>query len=397
MSEFEAIGESSRAQGRAHLSPVHWLFGLLSLALRSGGELTRVVGEMHHTWSEAPMPWDKTHQADIQRAPKTYLLIKMLLESSATQLHRILDRVPATERVSQPLYRVRSAMNGVFGDKLNEWEHPLALPMETVDEQGGEVALSRLQAESAQGVVLFIHGLCLSEGDWQGPDHQAFVTGLRQQGYAVAWLRYNTGLPIWENGSRLDQLLSQQWKPAHDKRLVMIGHSMGGLIIRSACHAASQSRGAWLSALTHAAYLASPHDGAPMEKIGNLANSLLGVTPYARPLMALGNIRSLGIRSLRYANVTPPQDASQRQQPLPMYEGCQHLLLGARKFYEPGQRWLGDGLVPEASAMGGEHFPLSHTQVRREMLDDVGHITLLQDPRLYRLLCNWLSENRHQG
>ena len=128
-----------------------------------------------------------------------------------------------------------------------------------------------------------------------------------------------------------------------------------------------------------------------MEKIGNLANSLLGVTPYARPLMALGNIRSLGIRSLRHANVTPPHDDSHQQIPLPFYEGCEHLLLGARRFYEPGQRWLGDGLVPEESAMGGPHFPGSHPKVQRHMLDDVGHITLLKDARLYDSLQRWLN------
>lgn len=391
MTDLNRSERSHRGRARPHLSPMHWLFGLFSLVLRSSGELTRVVGEMHHTWSDVPAPWDKSHQADIQRAPKPYLLIKLLFEQGANKLHQALDVFPAKERVSQPMHRLRSAMNGVFGDKLVEWDHPLAVPMDLVDEHGDEVCLQQLQHESSRGVLLFIHGLCLSEVDWQGPHHQRLVSELRQRGYGIAWLRYNTGLPIWENGALLDQLLSANWEATDDKPLLLVGHSMGGLLIRSACHWAAEAEHQWLASLSHAAYLASPHDGAPMEKIGNLANSLLGVTPYARPLMALGNIRSLGIRSLRYANVTPPHDESHRQAPLPIHEGCEHFLLGARKFYEPGQRWLGDGLVPEDSAMGGPHFPVTHPRVRRQMLEDVGHITLLQDERLYSALHSWIA------
>ncbi len=131
-------------------------------------------------------------------------------------------------------------MNGVFGDKLEEWDHPLALSMECVDEHGSDVSLAALQAESDQGVVLLIHGLCLSESDWQSPDNRSFVAALRQQGFGVAWLRYNSGLPIWENGSALAQWLAAHWCTDNGKQLRMIGHSMGGLLIRSACHVAQR-------------------------------------------------------------------------------------------------------------------------------------------------------------
>lgn len=392
MSDDLAPAVSTHKAPKSGLSPIHWLFGIFSLFLRSSGELTRVVGEMHHTWRDTPLPWDHGHEADISKAPKPYLLLKLLFEHSANQLHRALDHVPVTERVSQPLHRVRSVVNGVVGDKLQEWEHPLALHMELVDEHGHDVQLAQLNAGSRSGVVLFIHGLCLSESDWHGHNGRQFFDELREQGYGLAWVRYNTGLPIWENGNQLAAFLEAQWKQEEPaKSLRLIGHSMGGLLIRSACHYGSESGHQWLQSLTHAAYLATPHDGAPMEKIGNMANSLLGVTPYSRPLMALGNIRSLGIRSLRHANITEPHDDSQRQIPLPFYEECEHLLLGARKFYEPTNRWLGDGLVPEESAMGGPHFPADHKRLRRVMMDDVGHITLLQDARLFDHLRGWLD------
>ena len=381
------------APQRGH-SPIHWILGLVTLLLRSGGELTKMVGEIHHTASDSPLPWDKQHQPDLSRAPKPYLWIKILLEQAANNIHRAVEHLPSTD-FPQPLVRLRSAMNGVIGDKLNDWNHPLTQSMEVVDELGHKQSIAELKQQSSKGVVLFVHGLCLSEFDWQGSAHGGFVEQLRSQGFGIAWLRYNTGLPMWENGVELAHMLEQQWQwaPECSKRIRLIGHSMGGLIVRSALyHGEFEYQQRWIQHVTHTAYLATPHDGAPLEKIGNMANNLLGNTPYSKPLMALGNIRSRGIRSLRHGNITAPLDANETQRPMPFHAGSKHLLLAAVKYREASNRWLGDGLVPQASAMGGPHFPQQHKQIERIVLDDVGHIRLLQDLRTYDVLTQWLEQ-----
>ncbi|RLP56422.1 MAG: alpha/beta fold hydrolase [Ketobacter sp.] len=382
---------ASPSPAKRHTS-FHWLFGLFTLAMRSGGELTRVAGEMHHTVTAAPMPWDAKHQADFSKAPKVYKLVKLVFEYGSDSIHQWVNRLPGQTPASGALVRMRSALNGVVGDKLVEWDHLLAMGMETVDELGNDIQLSQLNLQKRKSLVLFVHGLCLSEHDWQGPGHSELVAKLREQGHQVAWIRYNTGLPIWENGRQLAELLDQYWTQTKPRKssITMIGHSMGGLVIRSANHYAEKQRHAWLVASHNAAYLASPHAGAPLEKIGNFSNSMLGATPYSKPLMALGNIRSRGIRSLRHANVTEPEHENAPQPWLPMSDKSHHLLVGARRFYESGNRWLGDGLVPEDSAMGGPYFPQQHPNVERVMLDQVGHLALLQDHRMYVYLQRWL-------
>lgn len=382
----------SPAISTASLLPLKWLFGLLSLALRSGGELTRLAGEMHHTISQGPMPFARNVTADADSAPKTYLLIRTLLEYGADKIHDIMDSLPGGEQVPVPLRRFRSGLNGVMGDKLHHWRHPLAMPMGLVDQEGRDIQLADLQSGHEKGIVLFLHGLCLGEWDWQGEQHQRFVDELRVQGYGVGWLRYNSGLPIWENGRLLSDFLEQHWQAYNGQKLLMIGHSMGGLLVRSACHQARPEQDKhWIHSLTHAAYLASPHAGAPLERIGNFANSLLGVSPYSKPLMALGNIRSLGIRSLRYGNIVAPVDSSQQQNPLPLHEHVEHFLLAARIGDDPAKRWLGDGLVPVDSALGEGHFPSEHERIERVFFDNMGHLRLLQDERTYGALRQWLG------
>lgn len=164
----QALTPVAPTDRRRSLSPLHWVVGCLSLAMRSGSELSRVVGEMHHTWRDAPLPWDRQHQADLHRAPRPYLWIKLLLEHSANQIHRSLALLPAEHSLAnQPMRRVRSALNGVVGDKLQEWRHPLALALELVDEHGHELQLAQLQRRFPGGVILCLHGLGLSESDWQ--------------------------------------------------------------------------------------------------------------------------------------------------------------------------------------------------------------------------------------
>ena len=366
-----------------------WLFGLISFVLKSGSELTRLTGEMHHTIAQAPLPFAKDVEADLQKAPRAYRLLGAVMGQGADRIHNWLEHIPDGDHLPVPLRRFRAGINGVMGDKLREWRHPLAQDMKWVDAEGHTLDLPALQASHPRGVVLFLHGLCLSEWDWQGDSNQRFVAELKEQGYGVAWLRYNSGLPIWENGAALARLLEEQWSPAAAGSLVLIGHSMGGLLIRSALHQAGDA--GWLRAVTHAAYLASPHAGAPLERIGNFANSLLGVSPYSKPLMALGNIRSLGIRSLRHGNVTQPLDASENQVPLPLQEGVRHFLLAASLADDPSKRWIGDGLVPVQSALGESHFPVGQGQVERVYIDNMGHLKLLQDERTYAALRTWLQ------
>ena len=57
-------------------------------------------------------------------------------------------------------------------------------------------------------------------------------------GYTPVFVRFNTGRHISENGASLAALLDElvaDW-PVEVERIAIVGHSMGGLVARSACH-----------------------------------------------------------------------------------------------------------------------------------------------------------------
>lgn len=371
------------------IAPLRLITGFLSLLLRSASEATRIAGEIHGVINQKPGVLAKT-DPNLGDAPKLYQLINLTFIHAANQLHKLIEKIPTPAVAPPELIRLQGVMNGVFGDKLRDWGHPGAITMHLVDETHQTIELKRLQANHPNGVVIFVHGLCLSEYEWRKPPAKAFAKLLNQHGYGVAYLRYNTGLTLTENGEHLADLLNYQWQANQSQRLLLVGHSMGGLISRSALHIAQDIfHQAWVKDVSHIACVASPHEGANLEKLGNFANNLLGHSPYTKPLMALGNIRSRGIRSLRESNIK--HDSAIDTDNMDVFNADIHHLLIAAQLPEPiSKQVFGDGLVTELSAMGPSHFPEEHDQITRLVINEIGHLKLLSDDRLYWALTLWL-------
>jgi pimeloyl-ACP methyl ester carboxylesterase len=170
-------------------------------------------------------------------------------------------------------------LNGLRGDAL---EPPLAIPM----------TLS-VEAPETPRLAVFVHGLFESEHAWRyggGPRY-----GDRLRGWTSVYVRYNSGLHISENGRRLAEELEALVAERDVQEIALIGHSMGGLVARSACHLG----GVWTRRVRHVISLGSPHTGAPLESAVHYAAAALGVMPESRPFAAFLRRRSAGIRDLR--------------------------------------------------------------------------------------------------
>lgn len=361
---------------------------LTHVALHGAGELTRLVAETHATILAAPLPWRRNATQPAHQAPFPYRLIAHGFLYLAHMTRNLLRQtsIPASE----PGRLIYSALNGVCGDKLEAWSSPLAQCMMLCNEDGER--LPDDWSANHRKIIIFIHGLCLSEREWQTSEHQSFTAARRAEGFAVAWLRYNSGRSIPDNGTDLSRLLLQQFGES-DKQLTLIGHSMGGLLIRSATHHAGVTHATWLCRLYQAAYLASPHFGAPLERAGNALNNSFSVTPYTKPFMRLGNIRSQGIRDLRYGRVHRDHSCT------PLYAACRHFLLAASLSNSALDHWLGDGLVPVRSAHGHHDDPeqcLHAPDITRHRLENLNHMALLGDARVYSALEQWLAADAKQ-
>jgi pimeloyl-ACP methyl ester carboxylesterase len=186
-------------------------------------------------------------------------------------------------------------------------------------------------------IALLVHGLMANESIWECPgDPDTTFGSLLARDHAVTpiYLRYNTGQHISVNGRELAGLLHRLvsvWPvPVHD--ISLIGHSMGGLVMRSSCHYASATRSwrgvislrrSWISKTRRVVLIGVPNTGAPLEKFVNLTSAALWSLPIPiTRLVGLGlDTRSAGIRDLRFGAITDEdwleQDPRARQRPVP--------------------------------------------------------------------------------
>ena len=307
---------------------------------------------------------------------------------------------------------VIAAMCGVWGDHMAETHNPLAIQM-AFRVQGQPLSLTRAALQQhipkpKSRLLVMVHGLCMNDLQWQrkGHDHGASLAGALD--VTALYLHYNTGLHVSANGQLFSQALQtlvEQW-PVPVEELVIIGHSMGGLVARSACQHAEVAGLDWLAKLRHLVCLGTPHHGAPLERGGQLIDSLLGQSPYLAPFARLGKGRSAGISDLRFGNVQQADWSGHRKHdqkvderlPTPLPQGVQTFLVAAVQAQcadAARNAWIGDGLVPLASALG-EHarvaisltVPDSHKQV----VTGANHWDLLNRPEVYQQLLNWLSQ-----
>jgi hypothetical protein len=297
-----------------------------------------------------------------------------------------------------------AAVNGLIGDRLRE-EAPEMSFDAAVRQRGRDVPLTRAALRSAfpkagDAVVVFVHGLCESEDVWQrasrprradGSSLPSYGARLAVEGWTPVHLRLNTGLPIQENGVAVAALLSrlvEAW-PVEARRLALVGHSMGGLVLRAACAVVVDPPGegapAWTELVTDAVTLGTPHLGAPLERLVATGSGLLGRLPEMAPFGRILEHRSVGILDLRRGLAADVQNL-----PGARY----HLVAGSLSTSprHPVARGLGDLLVPPRSAFGRppggpEMFPGADTL----HLPGAHHFDLLNHEDVHAALLEWLA------
>jgi len=312
--------------------------------------------------------------------------------------------------------RAIAALNGAFGDHLQATANPLAIPMTLLCDG---VALS-LEPEAlatalprpSNHLVLMVHGLGMSELGWSRPGAPPIGTSLQQSlDCTPLYLRYNSGRHISSNGRELAALLDVLFNvwPVPIESLSLIGHSMGGLVIRSACWYAADSQSSWLPALRRVVCLGTPHHGAPLEWAGHALDLVLQQTPFTRPL-ALGRYRSAGIKDLRYGNLLdedwqgwhPDRPGRDRRKPVPLLPDVDYYFVAATlgaHLRDPLGVLLGDMLVHHRSAVGYHRDKSRRLNVKPEhcrVFHERNHFDLLSDPLVHQQLIAWWPGDESQ-
>jgi pimeloyl-ACP methyl ester carboxylesterase len=306
-----------------------------------------------------------------------------------------------------------AALNGLIGDRLEREGSPLQEPI-SVRVGGFPIPperdeLTRAFPQASPRLVVFVHGLMGEEHGWRLGVRQGrldYGTRLAQElGFTSVYIRYNSGRHISENGRSLADLLDSvvaAW-PVEVEQIALVGHSMGGLVSRSACHHAAKDEAAWVNNVRHVISLGSPHMGAPLEQAAHVASYAANLLPETRMFSTFLRRRSSGIRDLRQGSLVdedwrdrdPEALRAAACQEVPLLEGATHCFVSAtvtRSARHPLGRVIGDTLVLKPSATG-------RSRTRKLAFEDeyglhigaTNHIALLNHPAVYAKLREWLS------
>lgn len=321
---------------------------------------------------------------------------------------RLADAVALAERMLAALPDRRddalAVINGLLGDRLEAAGSSLSLPMRLLGPDGRELA--EPLATRPSHACLFVHGLASTERLWiptrEDEAHVAYGPALsRVHGLAPLYARYNSGRHVSTNGRELAarlEVLHRAWPELES--LTAVGHSMGGLVVRSACHYGMQAGHGWVQRLRRVVLLGSPSHGAPLEQLAHVAAFTLDTiwNPWTKLIGKAINLRSAGIKDLRHGYVL---DEDWRHRDVDV------LALRRPRVADvpPGVRWsvalgrlgasrgtlghvLGDGLVRAASArgvgLGNPEGVLPHAEVR--VFEGVSHVGLLWTPAVLEWL-----------
>ncbi len=376
--------------------------------------MTDLVEALHHTILRTPGVLGKSPTGRTRGITglvyKSVRGVTRLVGGSVDALLGLLAPLIADKPSSQEREAVLAALNGVFGDYLVATGNPLAIAM-GLRAKGTSLAmnhdaLAAALPQDGRKVVVLVHGLCMNDLQWtrEGHDHGASLA--HDLGYTPVYLRYNTGRHISTNGATFSDLMEtlvRAW-PQPIEQLAIIGHSMGGLVARSAIHTATRAGHTWPARLDDLVFLGTPHFGAPLARAGTWVDYLAGISPYTAPFARLGKVRSVGIKDLQHGNLRDedwqaPSVASPRvaRSSLPLPRGVRCYAIAASKQERAnlsGATTRGDGLVPVNSALGRHRdaalnlaLPETHLRVGYGM----GHFDLLSRSDVYVQIRDWLA------
>lgn len=389
------LREKKRQARRAHADDLRAASGLVVDATKG---VVDVVEGVHTAIGAVPVITPLVYRAIREVTGLVGASIDAVVASVAPLLG---ESAPGPEREA-----ALAVLNGVIGDRLEQAQSPLAIPMSL------RPPLEHLHAGGT--LLVLVHGSCMSDLQWKRAGHDHGRALARDLGLTPAYVHYNSGRHVSTNGAELAALLERESDAFTD--IALVGHSMGGLVARAALHAAEVAGHAWRRKARALVTIATPHHGALLERAGNLFETALGLTRYSAPFRALGGIRSAGVTDLRFGNVVEADwrdrdrfahgEDPRTPTPLPVGVRCCAIAASSARVIagrEVGaaaleiepldvRRLSGDGLVSVESALG-MHAEDARTLrfSERRVVSGTNHLDVLSSPVVYELLRAWLG------
>lgn len=293
------------------------------------------------------------------------------------------DRGPAGPRPTRE--SVVAVLNAVLGDHLHRTDNPLAAQADL-----------RVEGVRLPRALLLVHDLGMGDLQWNQDGHDTGAALAAALACTPVYARYNTGRHVWASARELASSLEQRFAgwPVPLERLAMVGHGLGGLVLRSAIHQAQRAGMAWPGLLREVVFLGTPLTGAHAGRAFGLLTAG-GLGPHAPlALTRLALRRSDGMSDFllgRWLEDDLPSMPAAANAPI-----AQAWPEAATAFAIAGSTGAGldDGLVPVASALGrdllpGQELPLA--EPHRWVATGTDHLGLLRSTDVLATMRQWMA------
>jgi hypothetical protein len=279
---------------------------------------------------------------------------------------------------------VVAALNALLGDHLHRTDNPLAVRLQLRGR--GATPLPR--------VLVLVHDLGLNDLQWRqgGQDHgQALAEAL---GATPVYALYNSGRSVAATGRELAaelEVLLAHWRVPLPQ-VVLLGHGLGGLVLRSALHQAHRAGMAWSGRVRQLMFLGTPHHG--VDRPGDLLRGLgMGPAAAVLPLGRWAQRRSPGMLDFLEGRVL--EDDARTGLPAAQ-NATAGVIPGLATYAIAGStgNGRGDGVVPVDSALGRHPVAsrdLLLPEAHRWVSHGTNHIGLLRSEAVFQKMRQWLS------
>ena len=407
--------DNSDTQPYKPISLVDFFEGLAQLATMGVVEVTDIVEAVHREILLRPLgrfndgnidQWQRGITGRIYGVVRTTMQLVGNNLASGLRLYNSVVKPKTVQPLPKNLRRMVNILNGVMGDHLVNHHNPLAVSMTLYD------TYNRVQSAALSGrVIILCHGLCLSHLSWKVSGENNLAKALMHSlpSSTFLYLNYNTGRRISSNGHSFAKVLQNLVEDNPDiTQIDLIGHSMGGLVSRSALFYGKEQGFSWVKRVSNLITLGSPHHGASLERIGNFVQDKIANLPFAGSLATLGDLRSAGIIDLRYGSirdadwqalegrsVLPAEFRHPTRLPLHVNTYLIAAALIETHFESNTTSLLGDGLVSVESALGEytEEHTLSVPEGHKAIFYGVNHMNLIYSGRVHQQIIAWLLDS----
>ena len=408
--------DNSYSKPHQPISLVDFFEGLAQLATMGVVEVTDIVEAIHREILLRPLGrFNKGNLEHWQRGitGRIYGTVRQAMQmvgnniATGMRLYNTVLKPKKIQPLPKNLRRVVNILNGVMGDHLVTHHNPLAVSMVLYDKY------NCVQSDALSGrVIVLCHGLCMSHLSWQisGENNLGNTLVSSLPNSTVLYLNYNTGRRISSNGRNFAKVLQNLVEDNPDiNQIDLIGHSMGGLVSRSALFYGKEQGFSWVKRVGNLVTLGSPHHGASLERIGNFVQDKIAKLPFAGSLATLGDLRSAGIIDLRYGSirdadwkslegrsVLPAEFRHPTRLPLHVNTYLVAAALIETHYENKTTSLLGDGLVSVESALGEytEEHTLAVPEGHKAIFYGVNHMNLIYSDRVHQQILAWLLDNR---